>query len=136
MTTSRRVNFVSYRGRVDRRLRAVYIRNLQEAIRIWQRAMLQQLSGQRTGRVYRVPGTRATYTASSERESPAVRTGALRRSYYTEVNRNRYEAFLGSELDYSLFLEIGTSRMAPRKALEPAFERVRAQIRAALARRA
>ena len=38
-----------------------------------------RLTGQRTGRVYRVPGTEtATYTASAPGESPAVLTGALR----------------------------------------------------------
>lgn len=39
------------------------------------------LRGQRTGRQYKIPNTKRTYTASAPGEPPAVRTGALRASW-------------------------------------------------------
>lgn len=86
------------------------------------------LRGQRSGRRYRVPGTKSYYTASAPGEPPAVRTGAFRvgwqakqevtswsgtdvavRSYIesnTRTDNGKY--LLGS------ILEDGSSRMAPR----------------------
>lgn len=42
------------------------------------------LRGQRSGRSYRVPGTKRYYTASAPGEPPAVRTGAFRNSWQTD----------------------------------------------------
>lgn len=81
------------------------------------------LRGQRSGRRYRVPGTKRYYTASAPGEPPAVRTGVFRMSWQpsahvifgsyisrvestTRTNNGRY--ILGE------LLENGTSKMAPR----------------------
>ena len=49
-------------------------------------AELYVLRGQRSGKKYRVPGTRRKYTASAPGESPAVRTGVFRLSWGTHVH--------------------------------------------------
>ena len=49
-------------------------------------AELYVLHGQRSGKKYRVPGTRRKYTASAPGESPAVRTGVFRLSWGTHVH--------------------------------------------------
>jgi hypothetical protein len=83
------------------------------------------LRGKRSGRVYRVPGTGKTYTASAPGEPPAVRTGAFRLSWGTHVRVERYgKRFIAvSAIESGLraggnllgdMLEGGTSRMAPR----------------------
>ena len=47
------------------------------------------LRGQRSGRTYRVPGTKKTYQASAPGEAPAVRTGAFRLSWRTGVDAEK-----------------------------------------------
>lgn len=81
------------------------------------------LTGRRSGRLYRVPATRRFYTASSPSEAPAVRLGALRQSYEFDIQGRGFNAvgIVGSRLKYAPMLEKGTSRMAPRKHLMPAF---------------
>lgn len=81
------------------------------------------LRGQRSGRTYRVPGTRRNYTASAPGEPPAVRTGAFRGSWKRRVVKegNVVKAITESDLrvgkkKYLLgaLLEEGTRRTAPR----------------------
>lgn len=79
------------------------------------------LRGQRSGRSYRVPGTRRTYQASAPGEPPAVRTGIFRLSWTPRVTTdgNSVRASIESDVTvgrYNLgeLLENGTSRMAPR----------------------
>jgi Bacteriophage protein of unknown function (DUF646). len=129
-----RVEFVSRLPQVKSAIRHQLVRNLEAAIRVWHGSLVRQMAGQRTGRVYRVPGTRARYTASAPGESPAVRTGVLRASYRTEVSRTALEAYLGSDLDYSLWLERGTPNMEPRPALQPALRAQRERIAAEMSR--
>ena len=107
------------------------------------REMTQILSGSRSGRQYPKPGTRpgelegtsrgegrkpqktSYYTASAPGEAPAVRLGDLRTSYRPIVERKGFRAVgkVGTPLKYGPMLEHGTSRMAPRPHLKPAFER-------------
>ncbi len=81
------------------------------------------LSGQRTGKRYKVPGTRATYQASMPGEPPAVRTGTLRNSikYRMRDEGKDVIADVGSDIEYALYLEHGTRRMAKRPFLLPTF---------------
>lgn len=85
------------------------------------------LRGQRSGRQYRVPGTKQRYTASAPGEPPAVRTGTFRRSWQPTTLVVNYEAD-GAYIsriendtrtdngrhELAAVLEEGTSRMAPR----------------------
>lgn len=86
------------------------------------------LRGQRSGRRYRVPGTKSYYTASAPGEPPAVRTGAFRAGWQakqeitsgagTDVTVRSYiESNTRTDNGkYTLgaILEDGSSRMAPR----------------------
>ena len=56
------------------------------AVNAMRNAELEVLKGQRSGRVYRKPFSRATYTASAPGESPARRTGNLRMHWNGQVN--------------------------------------------------
>lgn len=88
------------------------------------------LTGRRSGRIYRVPATRRTYTASAPYEPPAVRLGALRQSYDWDIDGHgvRAVAIVGTRLRYALMLEKGTSRMAPRPHLSVAFQNKKSEI--------
>lgn len=87
-------------------------------------ASLDVLRGQRSGRVYRVPGTKRYYTASAPGEPPAVRTGAFRLSWQpnTRIEGDLYVSSVESrqkvgKRQYLLgdILEDGTDRgLEPR----------------------
>ena len=79
-------------------------------------AELEVMSGERHGRRYRVPGTRAYYTASAPGEPPAVRTGNFRNSWQpaAAMEGNRAVSKLESGSPLADMLENGTSKMAPR----------------------
>lgn len=76
------------------------------------------LRGQRHGRRYRVPGTKAYYTASAPGEPPAVRTGAFRNSWQPTALQQGdvYISRIESDIPYADWLENGTpgGKMAPR----------------------
>ena len=90
-------------------------------------ASLLVLRGGRSGRRYRVPGTRRYYTASAPGEPPAVRTGTFRRSWMRKVEilaeGDKY-ASVKMEIKSPIrcpnghllgdYLENGNSKMAPR----------------------
>lgn len=95
------------------------------AVNAMRNAELEVLKGQRNGRVYRKPFSRATYTASAPGESPARRTGNLRMHWNGQVNSKSSSsggvaivAELESQESYTAHLENGTSRMAPRPFVE------------------
>ena len=82
---------------------------------------LKVLSGTRSGKVYKRPGSRnATYRASAPGEPPAVRTGMLRQNWnpFTAIESgdkgSTILAGIESGEKYAGYLENGTSRMAPR----------------------
>ena len=88
-------------------------------------ATIETLSGSRSGRVYRVPGTRQTYIASSPGQAPAVQLGDLRKSVKGGIEKEGKDVigFVGSELPKASMLEMGTSKMLPRPWLRPSFEK-------------
>lgn len=82
---------------------------------------LEVLKGQRSGRVYKKPFSKATYTASAPGEPPARRTGNLRMHWNGQVKSENASgggvaivAELESQEPYAGYLENGTSKMAPR----------------------
>jgi HK97 gp10 family phage protein len=103
---------------------------LKSTIRV-HREVTTLLSGQRTGREYKVPATNRTWFASQPHEPPASRLGHLRASYKYFVRGNGMDAIgtVGSPLEYSHFLEYGTAKMAPRPHLKPAFQNSREDIK-------
>ncbi|MGN7485354.1 HK97 gp10 family phage protein [Priestia megaterium] len=110
---------------------------LLEAITEWHAGIVEDmLVGERSGRTYRIPGSTRTYRASRPGEAPATVTGRLRSSYrfrVTETGGNKVGE-VGSPLDYALYLEKGTSRMAPRPHVLPAYYKRESSIKAALTR--
>lgn len=104
-------------------------------------AELYVLRGQRSGKKYRVPGTRRKYTASAPGESPAVRTGVFRLSWGTHVHVEKNGAHFravsaieskeraGGRL-LGEMLENGTSRIAPRPYKQKVIDRALPKIKA------
>ena len=95
------------------------------AVNAIRNAELVVLRGQRSGRVYRKPYTKATYTASAPGEPPARRTGNLRMHWNGQVkseNASRGGVAIVAELEsqesYAGYLENGTSKMAARPFVE------------------
>jgi len=99
--------------------------------------VLETLSGNRTGRTYKVPGTQVTYTASAPGEPPAVQTGQLRNSVtaVVETEGKSVKGIVGTELMKGLWLEKGTRNMAPRPWLERSFESSLDRVKEILSRR-
>ena len=96
----------------------------------------EKLSGKRTGRVYRVPGTKKTYTASAPGEPPAVMTGQLRTSIkYRIVGDMKVTGEVGSKLKKAPMLEFGTKKMKPRPFLRPTFQEELPEIKNILSRK-
>lgn len=67
------------------------------------------------------------------KETAPVRTGALKNSIKTDLSRlSALEAEVGASVEYAIFVEFGTSRMAGRPFLTPALEAVKAEFMAAI----
>jgi hypothetical protein len=98
---------------------------MHEMVNVVRNNTLETLSGNRTGRTYRVPGSIRTYTASAPGEPPAQRLGELRQSVSTEVkvSKDEVKGRVGTGKDYGLMLELGTKNMAARPWLLPSFQR-------------
>ena len=66
------------------------------------------------------------HVPSSPGEPPRIDTKNLHESIMTEtqVERTSIETRIGTNVDYGLFLELGTSKMQPRPWLRPAFDKV------------
>ena len=103
-------------------------------------AELYVLRGQRSGKKYRVPGTRRKYTASAPGESPAVRTGVFRLSWGTHVHvekkDTRFRAVAAIESKERAgghllgeMLENGTGKMKPRPYKQKVIDRALPKIK-------
>lgn len=90
-------------------------------------SVVEELSRPGTGRTYRTgykTEPHRTHQASAPGDAPAVNTGRLRQSI-TAVQIKPLHWRVGTNVDYALFLEFGTRRMAPRPFLRPAADRER-----------
>jgi len=120
-------------------------------------AALEVLRGERSGRVYKKPGTYGSrankqtkrlqkdyghklqggqlYRASAPGEPPAERTNSLRRSWNEKVTSTNkpggteHIAFIDTNVEYAAALDEGTDRMAARPIKEPVIERAKPGIR-------
>jgi len=80
--------------------------------------IVEQLSQPGTGEIY------DRHIASAPGDPPAVDSGRLRQSIVAlKVDQFRWR--VGTNVEYALYLEFGTRRMAPRPFLRPAAEKVR-----------
>ena len=104
-------------------------------------ASLYVLRGNRSGRIYKMPNTRAKYRASAPGEPPAVRTGIFRLSWGTHVHVEKQGAHFravsaieskekaGGRL-LGEMLEQGTAKMAPRPYKQQVIARAMPKIKA------
>ena len=108
-----------------------------EAVNVVRNQALETLSGNRTGRTYKVPGTGRTYTASAPGEPPAQASGELRQSVKVAVvaEEKRLIGLAGSDSKHAAPLEFGTRNMAARPWLRISFEKVLPKIKEILSRR-
>jgi len=99
-------------------------------------AIKRQLTGQRSGRTYKVSKSGEVHTASAPGESPAVLSGDLRASITTapDPKGNTALYYVGSDKDYAVYLEKGTKYMRPRPYFEKAIKKALNDIRKELAR--
>lgn len=92
----------------------------------------KKITGPRTGRRYRVPGTQVSYTASAPGEPPAKQLGDLGRStaWRVEPTVGGFDSIVGSDSPYARRLEFGFKgrdslgrvyNMAPRPWLRRTF---------------
>lgn len=107
-----------------------------QAVNALRNAELEVLKGQRSGRVYRKPHSKASYTASAPGEPPARRTGNLRLHWNGKVIKERTSggglnitAELESQEPYAGILEHGSRRMAPRPFVEKIKEKAMPEIK-------
>ena len=105
------------------------------AVNAIRNAELEVLKGQRSGRVYRKPHSKATYTASAPGEPPARRTGNLRMHWNGHVKSENSSgggvaiiAELESQEPYAGILENGSSKMAARPFTEKIKEKAMPEI--------
>ena len=105
------------------------------AVNAIRNAELEELKGQRSGRVYRKPHSKATYTASAPGEPPARRTGNLRMHWNGQVKSENSSgggvaiiAELESQEPYAGILENGSSKMAARPFTEKIKEKAMPEI--------
>lgn len=127
------IRVVSNLRKVQAKIEAGRKRNQAAGALAWQKAMVKILTGGRSGRFYKVPGTSKFYQASSKHEPPASATGRLRSSIAFQEDGNSY--IVGTPVIYALYLERGTKTMRPRKFMMPAFEKARSEIERAMKNR-
>jgi len=108
-----------------------------EAVNELRNEVLKTLSGSRSGRVYRVPGTKRTYVASAPGQAPATASSGLRQSVKSEVE-GRGTSVIGkvkAEAAHALPLEFGTRRVKARPFMKPSFDKSLDAIRSILTRK-
>lgn len=122
------------KGQVENVNRQVLSRGVR-AVNALRNAELEVLKGQRSGKVYRKPHSKATYTASAPGEPPARRTGNLRLHWNGQVKSDKASnggvsiiAELESQELYAGMLENGTPKMAARPFVEEIKEKARPEI--------
>jgi HK97 gp10 family phage protein len=129
-------------GKIGAKTRAEVRRALQRgALAIENRAVEGIINPPKSGRIYKSKHRKgATHQASAPGEFPAADSGRLHQSI-TSVEAStgdtiRFET--GGNVPYATYLELGTSRMAPRPHMGPAYdeniEKVKADVRAAVKR--
>jgi hypothetical protein len=109
---------------------------LSSAALVGRNKIVENLSGTRTGRKYKVPGTQTYYTASAPGEYPAVATGLLRESIQWRVSRDDAKVGALTKVEYADALE-GRPGEPPgiRPFLKKSLDEAKAEMKAKLAER-
>jgi len=124
------INFTNDISKLSKQMEKEFEKRMLKASMRVHRELGTVLSGQRTGILYKVPGTKRMYRASKVGEPPASRLGHLRTSYKYLVKGegSKAEGYVGSPLPYSHYLEYGTAKMAPRPHLKVAFQQSKEEV--------
>ena len=96
------------------------------AVRTAELAKRSIQSGSKTGKVYKKYNPNRTHRASAAGEAPANDTGALVGSI-TQEHTSPLEAIVGSTINYSKFLEFGTTTIEERPFLRTALKQAGAE---------
>jgi len=125
------ITFKSNLPEVMRKIDATAKDRMQEAVQAVRNQALETLSGSRSGRTYKVPGTSRTYTASSPGEPPAVATAELRQSVKGVVEKegNQIVGMVGTDKIQGKMLEFGTKYIEARPWLRKSFEESGAKVK-------
>lgn len=118
-----KIVFTSHIPEVLKGLEDTAQKRMAESVQTVRNETLVVLSGNRSGRQYKVPGTSRFYTASSPGQPPAQRLGELRQSIQgtSGMAGGNIIGIIGTELNYGLYLQAGTKNIAPRPWLDVAF---------------
>lgn len=124
------VKFTMHTDKVLKSIEDAASKRMLEAVNLVRNTTLETLSGPRTGKQYRVPGTRRIYTASRFGEAPATATASLRQSVETSVESEGFTIIgrVGTKLVHGKHLEKGTSTMLKRPWLRPSFEKASREV--------
>jgi HK97 gp10 family phage protein len=87
---------------------------------------LERLTKEMEPRAEKVLDDTAFQVETEAKNSAPVLTGALRNSIHVEKPGRLYRT-VGDSVDYGIYQELGTSRMAAQPFLVPAVEKVRAK---------
>lgn len=132
-----RVKLVFHTKEVVKSLENAASKRMAEAVNAVRNQTLETLSGSRSGRTYRVPGTRRTYTASAPGQPPAVATAELRQSISTSVGGEGRTVIghVGTDKIQGKMTEFGTRNMKPRPWLRISFEEALPKVKSILSRK-
>jgi HK97 gp10 family phage protein len=121
---------------------AANVAAMRRAALVVERDVQQNFTLQGSGREYK--RGKKVHRASVKGEPPAIDTGVLRASIMSEVKTKGLgvigmvgpdvehiasKAEVGTDVNYGLYLELGTSRMQPRPFLRPALSRKKREVK-------
>ena len=115
--------FVSYMPAVTIAIGAARAKALHAAADVGRNKTVENISGSRSGRTYRVPGTSVMYTASAPGEFPAIATGGLKGS--VRILPKGGDLLIGTDLNYGLALEKKPANKGGRPWLKPSLDQAK-----------
>jgi len=117
------IELKSYLKEVEAKIDSTIKERMNDAVNEVRNQTLETLSGARSGRQYKIPGTQRIYTASAPGEPPATATSRLKQSVATDVSGDGLEGIVGTDIDYGKKLEYGDSKIEARPWLKVSFEK-------------
>lgn len=115
--------FVSYLPAALVAINVASKKALSAACDVGRNQVVKNLSGARSGRTYKIPGTNVTYTASAPGEYPATRLGDLKGSYRVIIKRDT--GYVGSDKEHALILEKKPVSKGGRPHLKPSLDQAK-----------
>lgn len=95
---------------------------IEERLNDGRNTFIRHMSGSHSGRTYR-RGKSGSHTASAPGDWPATDSGRLASSTDYQMTGPR-EGTLGSDIEYAVYLTLGTYKMGPRQMYQEALQEV------------